>query len=190
LFKTFSTGVILGVVLAATAANYVPLFDVEREASIITVQPNGGNAELFQIQLPGDRIVAGGRATAPPVPEDLQWPDAATLAGAGLELFKVRNAANRVIGIASRIELSPQATEWALYLPARGAMYVPMAASPEGGRAGTLRAGTREFARRGGRLTEHFLAAGTDDAPDGRIELRAYLVATDAGAVASGGAAP
>lgn len=183
MFKTFSTGVILGVIAAGAAAQFVPLFDLQREASIISVQPNGGNAEVFNIELPTDRILLGS-ADAALTPAGLTWPDASVLRGSKVELFKIRNSKKRVVGVASRLagaaaQVSPS-VEWTLYLPARGALYVPMAAVADGGRAGSVRAGTREFQNRRGQVAEVFIADEGSEA-DGRIELRATLVATDAG---------
>ena len=42
MFKTFILGVILGVSGAIALLYFVPVVDVARENSIITVQPNGG----------------------------------------------------------------------------------------------------------------------------------------------------
>lgn len=183
MFKTFSTGVILGVIAAGAAAEFVPLFDLQREPSIIAVQPNGGNAEVFGIELPTDRILAAngeGAAT----PAGLEWPAASVIRGTGIELFKIRNSKRRVVGVASRITMdSPQqspSVEWTLYLPARGALYVPMPGITDGGRTGGVRAGTREFELRRGQVTEVYLADSGSET-DGRIELRATLVATSNG---------
>jgi hypothetical protein len=195
LFKTFSTGVILGLILAGAAAHFLPLFDLHREVSLIAVQPNGGNSELFQIHLPADRIVGGRNGMPNRTPANLVWPDLAILERTGVELFKMRNAKDKVVGVASRISASGSdgipVFEWALYLPARGSMYFPMstAAAADGMRSGSLRAGTQEFANRRGSLGEVFLPEATDDEQQeaGRIELRAELISTrqnDAGSAA------
>lgn len=160
------------------------------------MQPNGGNAEVFQINLPSDRIMAGGSKLQDPTPPTLAWPDVAPLADTEIELFKVRNSNNRVIGVASRVAVSdaqsPQAVEWMLYLPARGSMYVPMtvAPAPDAGRVGALRTGTREFSNRRGNVSERYLpkAGADDDEMQGQIELRATLVSLDTGD--TGGEAP
>ncbi|ANO50221.1 hypothetical protein [Woeseia oceani] len=165
---------------AAAAASWVmPVANPHREPSLITVQPNGGNSELFQIHIPDDRIVAGGSSDTTPTPSSLVWPDLGIPAGLELELFKVRNSEDVVIGLASRISVSgqvePAAVEWALHLPARGALYFPMSANGGEFRSGELRAGTREFLDRSGRLEERYV-------PDpvvtgqGRIELRSSLI--------------
>ena len=64
-------------------------------------------------------------------PDGLVWPDSLDRAGAQVEVFKVRNANERVIGVASRIAGNGAGfVEWALHLPARGTMYVLMDSQP------------------------------------------------------------
>lgn len=148
---------------------------------MVTVRPNGGNAEKFQIHLPADRILAGGRNRQDTVPDGLAWPDA--LDSSAMELFKIRNANDRVIGIASRVQgavpQTPEVVEWMLHLPARGSMYVSMAAGTGavGDRTGLLRKGTREFANRRGTMRETFVPSESDDLSTGRIDLLAIVVA-------------
>ncbi|MEX2258646.1 MAG: hypothetical protein WD672_08050 [Woeseia sp.] len=181
MFKTFSTGIILGLIAAGAAAHFLPLYDLHREASIVTVRPNGGIAELFQIHLPADRILAGGRNLPDPVPDRLAWPEA--LDSSAMELFKIRNANDRVVGIASRIQgavpQTPEVVEWMLHLPARGSMYIAMAndSGVEGNRTGSLQKGTREFAGKHGTIRETFVPSGSDDSSTGRIELLVFVVA-------------
>jgi hypothetical protein len=71
--------------------------------------------------------------------------------------------------------------EWVLHLPARGSAFVTMRPEVIGGvhRVGRLRAGTREFSRLGGRLTERWVSNTSDDedAPEGRFELRTEFTA-------------
>lgn len=182
LFKIFGFGVFLGLALSGVAAWFLPVADLHREASIISVQPNGGNAELYRIHIPEDRILAGNGESAELAPESLEWPVVLQAEGIGLELFKLRNRDDAVIGIASRLAVRGSATqpgiEWMLHLPARGTMYFPLAArsNADGVRSGPLRAGTREFERRSGSIRERFVTAGSDDA--GTIELTAALVST------------
>lgn len=181
MFKTFSTGIILGLIAAGAAAHFMPVYDLHRETSIVTVRPNGGNAELFQIHLPADRILAGGHNRRNTVPDGLAWPDA--LDSSAMELFKIRNANDRVVGIASRIQgtvpRTPEVIEWMLHLPARGSMYISMAADTgaEGAHTGSLQKGTQEFAGRHGTMRETFVPSGSDDSSTGRIELLAIVVA-------------
>jgi len=181
LFKTFSTGVILGLIAAGATAHFLPVYDLHRESSIVTVRPNGGNAEMFQIRLPGDHLLAGGRGRTDAVPEGLAWPD--RIDSSTLDLFKIRNANDRVVGIASRVQAAvPQTSEvieWMLHLPARGSMYVSMAANTGAvdDRTGLIIKGTREFANRRGTMRETFVPSGADDSSAGRIELLAIVVA-------------
>lgn len=178
MFKLFGFGIFSGFLLAGFAAWYLPVADLTREASIITVQTNGGNAEVYRVHVPDDRILAAGPGREN-LPAGLAWPEALAAGGVEAEIFKLRNRDDVVIGVASRLaangpELSTP-VEWMLHLPARGTMYFPM--SGENGEAlnGELRAGTREFEDRQGRLQESYRPSG--DA-GGTIELRAVLVAT------------
>ncbi len=181
MFKTFSTGIILGLIAAGAAAHFVPVYDLHRESSIVTVRPNGGNVETFRIHLPEDRILAGGRSRTDAVPDSLKWPD--DVDGATLDLFKIRNANDRVVGIASRVQgavpQAPEMVEWMLHLPARGSIYVSMTANngAAGDRTGLMIKGTREFANRRGTVRETFAPSGSDDSSTGRIELLAVVVA-------------
>lgn len=158
----------------------MPVTDLHRELSLITVQPNGGNAEIFRIHIPDDRVIGGGDgATTPP---QLQWPGFDAIAGVGLEVFKVRNRNDIVVGLASRIAPGPNLVEWTVHLPARGTLYVPMNARPgaDGEREGRLRAGTREFLDRSGSVRERFVLASGGDAGEGYIELQSRLIAAAA----------
>lgn len=177
MFRTFVFGILLGAALTAGAAYLLPAVDQRREASVITVQPNGGSREAFYVHLPDDRMLAGGNGVPAAVPAGLEWPVA--LASARAELFKLRNEGGAVIGVASRVSGpapgSAGLVEWALHLPARGTLYLSLEPGRDGtgGRAGTLRAGTREFASLRGIAKERFVAAeraGEND-NEGRIEL-------------------
>jgi hypothetical protein len=104
-----------------------------------------------------------------------------------VELFKVRDAREAVIGVASRMVAQSDrigdSVEWMLHLPARGTFYVAMPAQPADGilRVGTLRAGTREFRPMQGELSERWVPNTDDDdidAPDGHIELVTSFVGT------------
>lgn len=171
MLKLFGFGVFLGVAAAGVAAWYLPAADLTRETSIVSVLPNGGNAEVFRVHVPDDRIIAGANAASPP---GLEWPDELAAAGTELEVFKLRNRDDVVIGVASRVAAGGT-VEWLLHLPARGTLYFPLTAGtgPDGARSGTLRAGTREFEQRSGHLRERYTAAGSDG---GMIELQAILV--------------
>ena len=185
MFKTLITGFVIGIVGTIAAVYYVPLVDQHRESSVIAVAPNGGNTESFYIHIPIDRIMVGAPNQAEPMPPGLVWPDDERLAGVRAELFKVRDANETVIGVASRLAAESEefgdSIEWVLHLPARGTFYASMPPETVDGaqRIGTLRAGTREFRPLRGQVSERWVP-NTDheneDAPDGSIELVTLLV--------------
>ena len=181
--KTLIAGIILGVAAGGAGLYYVPAVDQFREQSMISVNPNGGTTEVFQVNVPMDRIMIGAPGQAASLPVGLEWPADAELDGLRAELFKLRNRKDAVIGIASRIAADDDGgiIEWVLHLPARGSVYVTMQPDAvEGGyRIGKFRAGTRDFENMRGQLTESWVAdnSGSEDAPAGRIELQARYVA-------------
>ena len=176
----------MGIVSGGVALYYVPVVDQHREQSMISVSPNGGNTEVFHVNVPIDRIMIGTPDSSAPLPAGLQWPDSPELAGLRAELFKIRNGKDAVVGVASRVaartEEDVDLIEWVLHLPARGSIYITMQPDAvEGGyRQGIYRAGTRDFADLIGRVTERWIAdtSGSEDAPAGRIELLTAFVAT------------
>lgn len=183
MFRTFFLGIVLGFAAAAGALYAIPVVDQNREASIITVAPNGGNTELLHVNVPMDRIMAAAPGSSQAVPIDLQWPAVASLAGVRTEVFKLRNANDLVVGVGVRTAVERDTgtvIDWALHLPARGSLFISMDSEPrEGGfRLGDMRSGSREFAHLTGVLTERWVAdtSGEDDAPLGRLELRAAYV--------------
>ncbi len=183
LFKTFLIGIVLGLAAAAGALYAIPVVDQHREASIIRVPPNGSNTETLHVNIPMDRIMAADAASAQAVPGDLQWPATDVLAGVRAEVFKLRNANDMVVGVGVRTAAERDdgsVIDWALHLPARGSMFIAMEAAPRDGgyRIGAMRAGSREFARLAGVLTERWVedTSGEEDAPLGRIELRTTYV--------------
>lgn len=184
LLKTFIIGTILGAAAGAAGLYFVPLVDQARERSIIDVTPNGGNEERFHANIPDDRIMIGAADQSAPVPAGLNWPNDELLANTRAELFKIRNAADVVVGVASRIAASGESdeiVEWTLHLPARGSVYVLMRPKEldDSVRLGDLRSGTREFSSRSGEISEQWVAdaSGTQYAPAGRIELITTFVA-------------
>lgn len=186
MFRTFFIGVVLGAATVAAILHLVPAVDQGRERSMISVQANGGNRESFHVNLPADRIMAGSASSEVTIPPGLEWPDYLNLADSQTELFKLRNDAERVIGIASRIAAgsNPRFVEWALHLPARGTLYLHLAGAPsrEGARSGTLRAGTREFSELRGSAVERYVrnVPDGDEGYDSRLELVTALVGPDA----------
>lgn len=186
MYKSFIVGILLGIAAGGAGLYFLPVVSQSREHSIIAVAPNGGNMESFHVNVPMDRIMVGAQQQREPLPAGLEWPLDDALADARAELFKIRNAKDAVIGVASRLAASNETDsiiEWVLHLPARGSVYVTMQAEPvDGGyRRGDVRAGTREFAALHGRLTERWIAdtSGSEDAPAGRIELVTAFVGAE-----------
>ena len=185
MLKSLIIGILLGITAGAAVVWLTPLVDQARERSIIEVTPNGGNQEVFHANIPDDRILIGAADQANPVPRGLEWPRDELFANSRTELFKIRNASDIVIGVASRIAASgPDGAivEWVFHLPARGSGYILMQpkVAEEPYRSGILRSGTREFAGLVGSVTERWVAASgdADNAPVGRIELGTRLVGT------------
>lgn len=182
LFKSFSFGFVFGLIAAAGLLYVIPVVDQVRERSIISVRANGGNSESLHVNLPIDRVFAGRADLEHPVPPGLDWPDNEFLSGTQTELFKVRNAEEKVVGVASRIVggVDQPFVEWVVHMPARGSMYLVLAdaANESGVRVGSLRSGTREFALMSGVVTERYIAADetTNDGISGRLELMTFLV--------------
>ena len=185
--KTSMFGFLLGIVGTIAAVYYLPAVDQHRESSIISVAPNGGNTEVFYMNIPTDRIMVGAPNQAEPLPPGMEWPVGEVFSGLRAELFKVRNADETVIGVASRVASESEefgdSIEWVVHLPARGTFYVSMPPESADGvhRVGTLRAGTREFGPMHGGVSERWVANTDDDredALDGRIELVTSFVGT------------
>jgi hypothetical protein len=185
LIKSFLAGIFLGIAACTAALLFLPVVDQHRERSMITVNPNGGNAESFHANVPMDRIMIGAPEQKKPFPAGLEWPNDEVFSDVRAELFKIRNSNDTVVGVASRLAVnsadSDPIIEWVLHLPARGSVYLSMQPeSADGGyRAGKLRSGTREFDSLQGQMTERWVAdtSGLDGAPAGRIELQTTFVA-------------
>ena len=178
MIKTFIFGIILGLAGAFTALHFVSSVDQHREASIISVKRNGGNTEVFHVKLPIDRIMTGAQGQANPLPPGMEWPNEAMFSNIRAELFKVRNARDAIVGVASRFALSDpefgDKIEWVLHLPARGSLFVRMSPQPvDRNRVGDISAGTREFGSIRGQLSERWIADTSGSTGDltGRIEL-------------------
>lgn len=129
--KTFLLGLLLGIGGAVWLAGWYPFVDPVRFASESGVARNGGRTESFHIQIPEDRVLGAAAAggAAPSVPAGLSLPVAA--GDGAVEIYKLRNASGKVVGLASRIRGGDAAyTDWTLMLPARGALFLT-AAGPE-----------------------------------------------------------
>ena len=187
MFKTFIAGILLGIIGAGAYMYYVPSVNQVREQSLIVVHPNHGNTETFHVNIPMDRILEGVPGQVEPVPVGLRWPDTVQFANTRVELFKIRNGKDAVVGVASRIaasdDVAGEVVEWVLHLPARGSAYVTMEAEPREGcsRLGDLATGTRAFGPLVGRVTERWIedTSGLEEAPAGKIELITAFVARE-----------
>ena len=179
LFKILIFGIFLGFAGAGALTYTVPAVDLHREASLISVRTNGGNAETYRIDLPRDRILVGLPAQDAALPAGLEWPGEEVFGDLQAEMFKVRDRNDVVIGVASRLASTSEKTgpfiEWAVHLPARGTVYLQMdlAPSDEGHRNGVLMAGTRDFEILSGTVIEQFITDLDSEEfnVDGRIEL-------------------
>ncbi|MCP5091758.1 MAG: hypothetical protein GY949_12620 [Gammaproteobacteria bacterium] len=183
MLKTFIIGIVLGIGAGAAALYAYPVVDQHREASIVAVAPNGGNIESFHVNVPMDRILVGAPGQKQALPPGMEWPVDPVLEGVRVELFKLRNERDTVVGVASRTAAKAErldVIDWVLHLPARGSVFASIRSEAlEGGfRRGELRAGSREFATLQGSVTERWVAdtSGNEDAPAGRIELTATYV--------------
>jgi hypothetical protein len=183
LLKTFLFGILLGIAAAATALMTIPAVDQQREISLVTVNRNGGNLEIFHINIPVDRVMNGTPGENSTLPPGLSWPNDDILAGVTSEIFKIRNARNTIVGVAARTvarEEDSENIDWVIHLPARGSLFINMEpqAADGGHRIGALRAGSQEFDDLSGFVTERWVAdtSGEEDAPVGRIELLATYV--------------
>ena len=186
MFKTFSFGVIVGIAAAGALLYFVPAVDQGRERSIISVQANGGNREAFHVNLPTDRIFSGRSGAGETFPAGVNWPESLDVTNAQAELFKVRNDAEQVVGVASRISADDDQpfVEWVLHMPARGTLYLLLDSSPTaaGNRTGSLHAGSREFADLRGSVIEQYRSEPGEEGENsaGRLELITVLVGPDA----------
>ncbi len=187
MIRVFAFGIFLGVVAALTALYFVPVVDQYREESIISVTTNGGNSETFHVKVPMDRIMIGAQGYTNPLPAGMEWPDDPQFRDVRAEVFKLRNSRDAVVGVASRFtsedpELG-NVIEWVLHLPARGTVFARIQPRAVDGarRLGDLRAGTREFGRLHGQMSERWVAETSvaDQAPSGRIELLMTFVGKD-----------
>lgn len=183
MLKTFIIGIVLGIAAAAAALYAYPVVDQHREASIVSVAPNGRNSESFHVDVPMDRILTGAPGQQQALPPGMEWPVDPVLHGVRVELFKLRNARDTVVGVAARTVAESErldVIDWVLHLPARGSVFASIRPEAlEGGfRRGELRAGSREFATLKGSITERWVAdtSGNEDAPAGRIELTATYI--------------
>ncbi len=110
MIKTFYFGIALGLLGAFALTYSVPVVDLHREPSLISVRTNGGNAETYRIDLPRDRILIGLTGVDNALPAGLDWPAEELFGDLQTEMFKVRDRNDVVIGVASRLASASEAT--------------------------------------------------------------------------------
>ncbi len=176
--KTFLLGLVCGIGGALWVAGWYPFVDPVRFASESGVARNGGRTESFHVGLPEDRIARVGHDVGP-VPAELSLPQDAGLDDSRVELFRLRNASGKIVGVASRIrrDASGGYTDWTLFLPARGALFLSSAAAdpaPYGRRGGAgpavvgaVHGGSGEFSGLAGSFREDWRISGRD--AEGRL---------------------
>jgi hypothetical protein len=186
--KIFLLGLLLGIGGAVWVAGWYPFVDPVRFPSESGVARNGGRAESFHIQIPQDRVLRAvtPSAASPALPDGATLP--ASAADGAAELYKLRNASGKVIGLASRVWRGADAayTDWTLLLPARGAVFLtatesggPPAPSAAGAAAtprsvlGDVVGGSREFEGIVGSYSEEWTVERLDaeGRPVGDIEI-------------------
>lgn len=201
--RLFYGSVLAGMALSIAAAVVFPLPQHQRYHSSIAVIPDGGRQETFHIQWPQDRIeglaaASSGRLASKGGAVVLKDHDEME---ASVEVFRLRDVAGNVIGLASRSTsrrntpgAGPiQGVDWILVIPRRGALFMTQSSSGEvakgsGGEtgpavkpvpgtgrsgAGTVLGGTQEFADLQGSYEESWelAAVAADGSSRGRITL-------------------
>lgn len=186
--KTLLLGVLLGISAAIALAGWYPVVDPVRFPSEAGVAKNGGRTENFRVYLPEDRLAVTG-STMPAgesLPADLRFPPGPELAGLSAEFFKLRNDSGTVIGVAGRVNArSPDGrgyTDWTLFLPARGSLFLTAEVSPgwpygiirgaqpvgdPAAALGDIVGGAGEFTDLVGSFREEWIVTGRDE--DGRL---------------------
>jgi len=132
LVRLFVAAFLAGIAVVIVSAGLLPLPDHVRYASSITVVPNGGRQERFVIHWPRDRVRL---PQAVPGAAPMLTPGSAVLAQpagmpAAAELFRLRDVAGNVIGIAAKTtgaiarpgHALESTSHWVLLIPARGAL--------------------------------------------------------------------
>jgi hypothetical protein len=133
--RTFVVTFVAGLLVVALATTFWPLPNHVRYRSLITVPPDGGRQEDFIIRWPEDRIrrpsdsrssLPAAAAVGAAVLEDSAGQRAS------VELFRLRDSDDNVVGIASRLagtggaiaDPGRSASNWLLVIPSRGALFL------------------------------------------------------------------
>jgi hypothetical protein len=141
----FWLGLLIGFCGIVAAALFVPLVAHPRLASQTTVVANGGRAEQLVIRLPVDRVATAGATDVGlrgMAANFTVLPASLTADSTLVEHFKVRDAANNVIGIAARHWSAGVngGTAWSVLVPSRGALLLTADAEARGAVDAALRA--------------------------------------------------
>ena len=127
MMRAFLFSFVAGLALSVGLSAVFPLPDHERFPSSIEVLNNGGRQEQFLIRWPQDRLAVPGRPNLLTSVAD----STAFLLGSGgsttiTELFRLRDVAENVIGIAVRTTGNRSGaasnSDWMLLMPSRGSM--------------------------------------------------------------------
>lgn len=128
--RIFYGSVLAGVLLAFLAASVYPLPRNERYRSASSVIADGGRAETFVIQWPEDRVPMAAGAGLRRAGAALVLMSGEGI-GASAEVFRLRDMAGNVIGLASRSTsarlqagTAVQGSDWILLLPSRGTLFL------------------------------------------------------------------
>ncbi|GIK35493.1 MAG: hypothetical protein AMXMBFR45_05600 [Gammaproteobacteria bacterium] len=180
LARLFYLCILAGVVLTVLAAGVYPLPQHTRYRSMVSVVPDGGREEVFSMHWPQDRVqpLQAGRAGPIQQAGDLAQLSAADGASASAEIFRVRDVAGNVIGLASRsvttvAGAAPDAG-WVLLIPSRGTLFLGQQQRGDGAPAGgSVTGGTGEFAGLAGSYDEVRQTGKTaaDGSSSGQIRL-------------------
>jgi hypothetical protein len=198
LVRLFLATFILGALLTLLAARLYPLPDSPRLPSDSIALANGGREEAFFVRLPDDRLGSPRAASVARFP-------AQSFAREGndrilAELFRVRDAEGRVIGLASKLSgnvavsevRAQQNSDWTLLIPSRGALAMSTAGLPadqdrlypvnnfglDPARSGKIVFGTKEFANITGFFVEETEIDRVDEdgQAHGVLKLRLRMV--------------
>ncbi|MCP4000664.1 MAG: hypothetical protein GY727_07125 [Gammaproteobacteria bacterium] len=126
--RLFLATFVLGLLLTLLAAHLYPLPEAPRLPSDSIALVNGGREEAFFIRLPEDRLGRPQAAAVATFPAQSFARDGNDQILA--ELFHVRDAQGRVIGLASKMSgtvavnevRGQQNTDWMLLIPSRGGL--------------------------------------------------------------------
>lgn len=128
--RLFYACVLGGVVLAVLLGAVYPLPGHVRRDSIINVVPDGGREEVFSMHWPEDRVqpLQSGRAGSISLAGAAAVLAAADGTPASVEVFRLRDATDTVVGLASRSTTNrggvSQGSDWILLVPSRGSLFL------------------------------------------------------------------